>query len=225
MSLFSRPLSKSASWVLISMFVAGALACAIWHFRAGDSGVASLMVDGAGAAPKIDVSIMLISQQGIVKPSFEPASLSLLDDAAEVIGIQVGDECRAYSLAALSQGPSSHIVNDLFGNVPVTITYCDMGDRARVFTGPRHGSPLDINQGGLDHARRMLLRVGASDDRYFQDTGTPYQKTCRYESFPFPSYPFVRSTWKEWKSAHPTTKVYSGRTSSRDSRTRSSTPK
>lgn len=210
MSVFSRPFSKRISLVAITIFAAVDLSWFYWQLRAGDSGVAWLMVDGQDKKPDIDVSMMLIRQEGIPTPPVESAAESDLEDSAEVIGVQVGDKFRAYRLDALAQGPATHIVNDVVDDIPVTVTYCNMADCARAYTGRKPGKPLNISQGGLYRAKRMLLRIGDDDTRYFQDDGTEYKPKDRAGTFPFAAYPFVRATWKKWKQSHPTTEIYTG---------------
>src|SRR5438105_7303951 len=84
---------------------------------------------------------------GIDRPAAVPADEADLDANTEVIGVVVGGKARAYVLAAL-RGPMHHVVNDVLGADPVTVTYSDRADCVRVFTGPAAGRPLDFGLGG-----------------------------------------------------------------------------
>src|SRR5947208_2927435 len=81
-------------------------------------------------------------------------------DSTLVIGVSAGGRHRAYVLQAFLLN-EARIANDLLGEVPVTVTYCDLSDCVRVFTGPGKGR-LRVALGGWDRRRpkSMLLRIG-----------------------------------------------------------------
>jgi hypothetical protein len=105
--------------------------------------------------------------------------------------------------------PEARIANDLLGAVPVTVTYCDVSDCVRVFSGPGQGRRLRVALGGWDRRRpkSMLLRIGS--DMYWQDTGQPLEDETT-AAFPYRTLDFVRTTWREWREAHPDTDAYIG---------------
>lgn len=53
-------------------------------------------------------------------PTFSAASKSKLDGVQEVIAIRIGTAARAYPIRSMSY---HHIVNDVFGGLPVVATY------------------------------------------------------------------------------------------------------
>ena len=53
-----------------------------------------------------------------------------------------------------------------------------------------------------------MLRVGAT--RYWQDTGLPLHNDAT-NAFPYVKTGFVRTSWGQWREAHPDTDVYVGR--------------
>src|SRR5262249_40992062 len=123
----------------------------------------------------------------------------------------------AYVLGAF-YSPERHVVNDLLGGKPITVTYCDVTDCLAVFIDPDSKGPLGIAVGGWLGKRErgryigsLLLLVGSS--RYRQDTGQPLANRDD-ESFPYIRKDFVRTTWNEWREAHPDTDVYVGEISS-----------
>jgi hypothetical protein len=136
---------------------------------------------------------------GIHQPATVAATAAQLDGGVEVIGISAGGKHRAYVVRAFNQ-PFGHVVNDLFGDIPVTVTYCDRCDVARAFTSPQRGSALEVMVGGWLETH-MLLRVG---DRFFP------QDDEIARGLPLTSYPHERTTWQAWKTAHPETDVYTG---------------
>lgn len=130
-----------------------------------------------------------------------------LEDEEPVIGISVGSYHRAYLVEALDGSwesllttgnePVGQVVNDVLGDVPITVTFCSRSQRCRVLTGPG-AQPLQLAvQENADHDG-MALRVG----------GQTFEQTD--PTLPLQDYPFELTTWKDWKSAHPETDVYLG---------------
>jgi hypothetical protein len=147
-------------------------------------------------------------QEGIRQPPALPAASAGLGDDVEVVGVSAGGRHRAYLLSALVP-IRGHVVNDLLGGHPVTVTYCDRADCLRVFTGPP-GQPFDVAGAGWDNRegrRGLVLRVGST--LYRQDTGGPAED-APVAPFPLPRAGHERTTWKRWREAHPDTDVYVG---------------
>jgi hypothetical protein len=140
---------------------------------------------------------------GIRQPDIVPAARVRLADQAEVIGVTAAGEHRAYALSAFPH-PTSQLVNDLIGDVPVTVSYCIKQKRHRVFTSDQRGSPLDVwlvNAGGEDD---LVLKIG--EFSYSQKSGQPLQQGA--QPLPLKELPATRTTWKDWKHAHPDTDAY-----------------
>jgi hypothetical protein len=142
---------------------------------------------------------------GLQRPPARPAALAALPDDAPVVGVMVQGRPRAYLLEAMSKR-SNHVLDDVLGETPVTVTYCDQADCVRVFTANTPGVPLPIDLGGWD-GDAMLLRVDGVF--YRQDTGKSKLDGDR-GNFPYAPLPFERTTWGAWKAAHPDTDVFTG---------------
>jgi hypothetical protein len=140
---------------------------------------------------------------GVMRPAVRPAKSAGLADEAEVIGIVVGGKARAYSVQALSS-TNRHVVNDLVGDIPATVTYCNRTRCAGVFTDARRGRPLDVWLGGF-YGDQMLIKVG--DDFFGQESGKPQRPGA---VFPYTRLTHQLTTWKAWRLAHPDTDVYVG---------------
>ncbi|MBX6315189.1 MAG: DUF3179 domain-containing protein, partial [Isosphaeraceae bacterium] len=106
---------------------------------------------------------------GVRQPPTRPAAKVRLADTEEVLGVEVGSQARAYWLRVMRDRPR-HIVNDIVGGVPITVTYCDLAECVRAFTDPQGEAPLEISLNGLK-GERMVLKVGGIN--YLQDTGEP----------------------------------------------------
>jgi hypothetical protein len=151
--------------------------------------------------------LLKFAMPGIVRPSTVEASASSLRDDEEVIGFEVGGRARAYRLDAL-RDRSRHLVNDLVGGVPVTVSYCDLSDCVRAYTGREGDRPLDVSVGGLYRGRDMVLDVGGT--LYFQESGAKLSPGVGPAAIPLERLSPTRATWGEWKRLHPSTDVYEG---------------
>ena len=117
-----------------------------------------------------------------------------IDDQAGIIGIEVGGRYRAYLIKSLSY-IECHIVNDLIDDVPVSVTYCDRKDCIKVYSSTTRGKIIDLSLAGI-----------FKDDLILQFGGKTYEQSA--EKIPLLNYSFERTTWKQWKEAHPDTDIY-----------------
>jgi hypothetical protein len=155
----------------------------------------------------------LLIKPAVQTPETRPASEVDIPDDAVVIGVEAGGRHRAYLLEALVR-PQSHVINDLLGGIPVTVSYCDMTESIVVHSDPNGNQPLEIAVGGWQGhyvagkpQGGMLLRLGSS--WYRQDTGLQPLNPGD-PPFPYPKSDFTRTTWKEWSYEHKDTDVFVG---------------
>ena len=198
----SRPLSRTTLAVSMSIVVTISTVVVASVVRAGDSGLASLMTPEAGAKPDPGVRNLMMNYPGVVEPRTIPAEEVRWDDDEEVIGVTVAGVSRAYLVSALEH-PSRHIVNDMVGGVPVTVTYCNIARCFRGFTSDQRDKPLDLGVGGLYQGEEMMLLIGG--ERFLQKTLEPFDQKARSRGFPYKDFPLTVTTWKKWKEAHPET--------------------
>jgi hypothetical protein len=141
------------------------------------------------------------TRPGIRQPPVVSAAASGLTESDEVIGVVVHGKARAYSVQAMSGPPQNHVINDLVGGTPVTVTYNPLGQVIRVFTGPGSeplGVDLVMTSGG-----EMTLDIGGGR-RFVQRSATPVDSATSGQ-FPFDSVPHELTVWKKWRDAHPDT--------------------
>ena len=82
----------------------------------------------------------------IDKPIFKPADeVTNVADTEPVIGLEIGGEARAYPLQMMTW---HEIVNDMFGETPVAVTYCPLCNSAIVFERTVDGKVLDFGTTG-----------------------------------------------------------------------------
>jgi len=120
-----------------------------------------------------------------------------LDDAAEVIGVAIKGQARAYVLAALEF--PDHVYHDELSGKHFSVTYCDRTGCARVFQRNK-GDELEV--GGWSGTGMMLI----VDGEYWQQD---------LPGFPLRDLDFTRTTWAQWRQEHPSSKVYVGQHRSR----------
>jgi hypothetical protein len=92
---------------------------------------------------------------------------------------------------------TSHVVNDVIADMPVSVTYCDRTDCTRVLTRSRGREPINLWLGGWT-GKEMLL--------FLDGHGYPQSSA----NLPLQEHPFERTTWGEWRAKHPHTEIYLG---------------
>ena len=153
-----------------------------------------------------------VSVPGVTRPPTASAERASLRGDEEVIGVVVGGRARAYRLGAL-EVRTNHVVNDLIGGTPISVTYCDISRCLRVYTEPTMNTPLDIEVGGLHvvDGGEMVLKVAGK--YYFQRSGLALGVGPGSGLLPYGLIEPARTTWREWVRRHPETDVFEGRSS------------
>lgn len=136
------------------------------------------------------------------RPEFVRASDAtfLLDDDI-LIGVEARGVARAYPAADLAQHGS---VNDELPDGPIEVTWCGVCNTGVVFRSVIKGRRLHFDYDSM---------VGANEVDKDRETGSRWQQsTGQAISGPLMGntlalYPFVRTTWKEWKRRYPSTAV------------------
>ena len=191
-------------WLLITVVVAVVVAgaVAVPYIEAWTRPTGKIVVLAPDEKPVLGSPMLM---PGIDRPDVVAADKAGLADDEPVIGVVSNGKPRAYRVAAFI-GVTRHVVNDVVAGRPVTVTYCDKNDCARAFTGDKAGEPLEVALGGL--AGDMLLR-GPDGNFFWQPTGRLADPE-RGDVQAFDLMPITRTTWQEWREAHPTTDVYVG---------------
>lgn len=131
------------------------------------------------------------------------ASLNRLDSETPIIGVVVNKVAKAYPVRNLMR-PDQHVLNDVVGGIPITVTWCDVDRCAKVLTGPGT-TPLKVRVIGSDPSRPGKMLLGLEQTHFWQDT----LKVLRDESktISLETFPCVETSWGEWKTTHPETLV------------------
>ncbi len=126
-------------------------------------------------------------------PASRSAALDSATSKRASEGLPAG---RHYLQSAFAHRPERHIVNDKLGNVPVTITHCDLTSCTRVLTSVKEGGSLSVRC--WSPADGMALLVNE------------LEYTQLSKDVPLQDVSHVVTTWKEWRAVQPQSKVYVG---------------
>lgn len=130
-----------------------------------------------------------------------------------VVGVYFGNEARAYPLRILVWHEN---VNDVVGGRPIAVTYCPLCNSAFIFDRRIGGSIREFGISGLLWNSNLLLYDRQSDPRQESlwsqvnmraITGPAAEAGLRMNFLPS-----ELTTWGEWRTKHPDTKVLSVRT-------------
>jgi hypothetical protein len=178
----------------------------ILYFTAGSTSRAPAIASPFEEAMNTETAVPAESQQsrepaqfadepGLENGRFYAAEEVIIPAETMVIGVEVGGSFRAYLPGGMND-MDQHVLHDDFNGEPITVTYCDKSDCARVFV--RGDVAADqIHMGGFNGVALLLL---IDEKRYVQSD----------QEMPLDEYPIKRVTWFEWKTAHPETTIYVG---------------
>jgi len=142
----------------------------------------------------------------ISRPPSVAASEAKLHADELVIGVEVGGNAHAYRFKGFER-KSGHLVNDVVGEVPVSVAYCDLTDCLRVYSDPHAGEPLDLTVAGVLNGE-MIIRHGGR--MYYHKSGRQVDPGHGPASLPYQIIASTVTTWKEWTARHPDTQVFLG---------------
>lgn len=152
---------------------------------------------------------LAVDGPGLTRPPAHRADAAGLRDDEPVIGVEVAGVPRAYVVGAMSSR-TTHVVNDLIANVPVTVAYCDLTRCTRVYTDPGGSRPLDFRVGGLYSMEGTEMVLNLRGDYYFHRSGRSVRAGAGPGDIPYSRIEPLMTTWGEWVRRHPTTDVFVG---------------
>jgi hypothetical protein len=160
-----------------------------------------------------ELPMVALNVPGVTVSEVVAAPDAPLADNDLVIGLSVGTIPRAYALRAfrppgtfsledvhrpeIASQLGVHVVNDILGATPVTVTYCNRTHCTRVLTDPQRHDRLDVGLGGWRNGHMQLLINGEQVSQWSPE-------------LPLADLDHAVFTWKEWRDLHPDTDVYVG---------------
>jgi len=142
-------------------------------------------------------------------PAMTTASAaSYLNPDDPVFGVEINGDARAYPLRIANW---HEMVNDLVGGVPVSLAYCTLCGSGILFDGRVAGraEPFTFGSSGLLYRSNKLMYDKQTDSLWEQFTGRPVVGRLAGSKIELKVLPLVLSSWSEWRSRHPETRVLS----------------
>jgi len=141
----------------------------------------------------------------IDSPSFVAAKdASFLHEDDIVIAVSLAGEARAYPIRILVR---HELVNDNIGGTPLLVSYCPLCGSGLVFDRELDGEAVEFGVSGLLHNSDLVMYDHKSASLWQQITGTAFAGAKRKQVLA--AIPSSMTTWSQWRSAHPNTRVLS----------------
>jgi quercetin dioxygenase-like cupin family protein len=134
------------------------------------------------------------------EPVFVPASeATFARDDDLVIGVAKGKTVKAYMALDLGQHGS---VDDRMPDGPIEVTWCSTCGTGAVFRSELNGRLLHFEYDSMVNANEVHKDV-ETGSRWQQSTGEAISGPLKGNTLTL--YPFVLSSWKEWRTRYPNT--------------------
>jgi hypothetical protein len=125
-----------------------------------------------------------------------------------VFGVEINHDARGYPLRIANW---HEMVNDVVGGVPVSLAYCTLCGSGILFDGrvPGRTEPFTFGSSGLLYRSNKLMYDRQTDSLWNQFTGRPVIGPLTGSKIELKVLPLVLTSWSEWRSRHPETRVLS----------------
>ncbi len=136
------------------------------------------------------------------------ADAGYLSPDERVFGIQINGDTRAYPYRIMDW---HEMLNDTIGGQPVSLAYCTLCGSGILFntTVAGEAQPLTFGSSGLLYRSNKLMYDRATESLWNQFTGRPVVGPLTGSGTQLQTLPLVSTTWGEWRSRHPETRVLS----------------
>ena len=129
-----------------------------------------------------------------------------LGDSNVIFGIVVNGEARAYPKRILAW---HEMAIDRVGGVDLTIVYCTLCGTVIPYESAVGGRVMQFGTSGLLYQSNKLMFDEGTMSLWSTFEGTPVIGALVGSGLVLRSRPSVTTTWKEWRTTHPTTTVLS----------------
>ena len=125
-----------------------------------------------------------------------------------VFGIEINGDVRAYPLRIMGW---HEMFNETIGGVPVALAYCTLCGAGILFETQIEGrdKPLVFGSSGFLYRSNKLMFDRETDSLWNQFTGKPVSGPLLDSGIELTIRPVTITSWSEWSTAHPKTKVLS----------------
>ena len=155
------------------------------------------------ADPKAPVNVPpIMPHVAVHQPVFVPASKAVFaQDDDLVIGVAQGRTAKAYMALDLTQTGS---VDDVMPDGPIDVTWCGVCGTGAVFRSEIDGKRLHFDYDSMANANEVH-RDRETGSRWQQSTGEAISGPLQGRTLTL--YPFILTTWKEWRTRYPNTQM------------------
>jgi len=141
----------------------------------------------------------------IDRPRFvEAGAADFLQPDDRVLGLRIGNQARAYPVSILNW---HEVVNDRFGKLPVSVTYCPLCGTGVAFSGRDGNATRTFGVSGLLYNSDVLLYDRETKSLWSQLMMQAVSGPRRGERLE--ALPLTHTTWTKWSAEHPGTRVLS----------------
>ncbi|MEM8844025.1 MAG: DUF3179 domain-containing protein [Pseudomonadota bacterium] len=143
----------------------------------------------------------------LTNPNFIPAKeAKYLNDRDLVFGIEINGDVRAYPYRIMDW---HEMFNDVIGGVPVSLAYCTLCGSGILYKTEREDNqqPLIFGSSGFLYRSNKLMYDQETHTLWNQFSGKPVVGPLVNSDIVLEVLPVVTTTWKEWSTQHPGTKV------------------
>ena len=145
-------------------------------------------------------------------PSLDNATMQSADEADYlldsdlVFGVSINGDTRAYPLRIMGW---HEMVNDTVGGVPVALAYCTLCGSGILFNTRPADRTFVFGSSGLLYRSNKLMFDRQTNSLWNQFTGEPVVGPLAGSDIKLQVLPLTISSWKDWRSLHPQTRVLS----------------
>ena len=139
----------------------------------------------------------------IDNPKFTDVQNSdFMSDSDTVIGLKINGQAKAYPIFILVW---HEIVNDVVGDVPVSVTYCPLCYTNQVFHRVINGQEVEFGTSGKLYNSNLLMYDRLTESYWSQALGMAVKGEL--SGYKLDLVPFDVITWGDWKNLYPDTLI------------------
>jgi hypothetical protein len=127
-----------------------------------------------------------------------------MNPSDQVIGVELNGEARAYPRRIIDW---HEMVNDTIGGIPVSLAYCTLCGSAILYDGRYGERVFSFGTSGLLYRSNKLMYDRSTRSLWEQYTGEPAWGPLVGSGIQLQTLPVVHTSWQEWLSLHPETRV------------------
>jgi hypothetical protein len=139
------------------------------------------------------------------------AAASYMNPDDLIFGVSINGDTRAYPLRIMGW---HEMFNEVIGGVPVALAYCTLCGSGILFETktPNRPNPLIFGSSGFLYRSNKLMFDRTTHTLWNQFTGKPVSGRLVDSGIELVQRPVVITTWDEWKTANPETRILSQQT-------------